>query len=62
MQDEKPYFYGSHYSNVGTVLHFLVRLEPFSSYFIEFQGGRFDVPGTRFLCICLLRSDLVANE
>jgi len=45
-QNEKEYFYGSHYSNVGTVLHFLVRLEPFSSFFIEFQGGRFDVPGT----------------
>eukprot|EP01122_Echinamoeba_exundans_P007392 TRINITY_DN2266_c0_g1_i1.p1 TRINITY_DN2266_c0_g1~~TRINITY_DN2266_c0_g1_i1.p1 ORF type:complete len:3279 (+),score=338.37 TRINITY_DN2266_c0_g1_i1:138-9974(+) len=46
--DEKPYFYGSHYSNVGTVLHFLVRLEPFSSFFIEFQGGRFDVPDRTF--------------
>jgi hypothetical protein len=46
--EETPYFYGSHYSNVGSVLHFLVRLEPFSSYFIEFQGGRFDVPDRTF--------------
>eukprot|EP01132_Coremiostelium_polycephalum_P000959 gene959-1221_t len=46
--NEKPYHYGSHYSNVGSVLHFLVRLQPFSSYFIEFQGGRFDVPDRAF--------------
>eukprot|EP01133_Synstelium_polycarpum_P015258 gene15258-18064_t len=46
--NETPYHYGSHYSNVGSVLHFLVRLQPFSSYFIEFQGGRFDVPDRAF--------------
>ena len=43
---ETPYYYGSHYSNIGCVLHYLVRLEPFSHGFIDFQGGRFDVPGT----------------
>jgi hypothetical protein len=42
---ETPYHYGSHYSNIGSVLHFLVRLDPFTRGFIEFQGGRFDVPG-----------------
>jgi len=46
--NETPYHYGSHYSNIGSVLHFLVRLQPFSSYFIEFQGGRFDVPDRAF--------------
>ncbi|EGC29360.1 hypothetical protein DICPUDRAFT_159064 [Dictyostelium purpureum] len=46
--NEKPYHYGSHYSNIGSVLHFLVRLQPFTSYFIEFQGGRFDVPDRAF--------------
>lgn len=45
---EVPYFYGSHYSNLGTVLHYLVRLEPFSTGFIEFQGGRFDLPDRSF--------------
>lgn len=40
---EEPFHYGSHYSNIGTVLHFLVRLEPFSRYFIEFQGDFRDV-------------------
>lgn len=46
--EETPYFYGSHYSNLGSVLHYLVRLEPFSHYFIDFQGGRFDVPDRAF--------------
>ncbi len=45
---EQPFHYGSHYSNVGSVLHFLVRLEPFTHYFIDFQGGRFDVPDRAF--------------
>jgi len=40
---ETPYHYGSHYSTIGGVLHFLARLEPFSRYLIEFQGGKFDV-------------------
>jgi hypothetical protein len=46
--NQQPHYYGSHYSNVGTVLHFLVRIEPFTHYFIEFQGGRFDVPDRSF--------------
>jgi hypothetical protein len=46
--EEQPFHYGSHYSNVGSVLHFLVRLEPFTQYFIDFQGGRFDVPDRAF--------------
>ena len=45
---EIPYHYGSHYSNSGSVLHYLVRLEPFTTQFVEFQGGRFDVPDRAF--------------
>jgi hypothetical protein len=48
MEGETPYHYGSHYSNSGSVLHFLVRIEPFSTQFVEFQGGRFDVPDRAF--------------
>lgn len=36
------FHYGSHYSSAGTVLHFLIRLEPFTSEFIKLQGGKFD--------------------
>lgn len=47
-EEEIPYHYGSHYSNVGSVLHFLVRIEPFTQFFLEFQGGRFDIPDRTF--------------
>ena len=43
-----PYYYGSHYSNLGSVLYYLVRLEPFSRGFLEFQGGKFDIPDRSF--------------
>ena len=33
-----PFHYGSHYSNSGSVLHFLVRLPPFTKLFLDFQG------------------------
>ncbi|KAL6046069.1 WD repeat and FYVE domain-containing protein 3 [Balamuthia mandrillaris] len=45
---EKPYYYGSHYSNIGSVLYYLVRMNPFSKAFVEFQGGNFDVPDRSF--------------
>ena len=38
MNTSKPYHYGSHYSNSGIVLHFLVRMPPFTSMFLDFQG------------------------
>eukprot|EP01133_Synstelium_polycarpum_P008387 gene8387-9862_t len=36
------FFYGSHYSSAGTVLHYLIRMEPFTSLFLQLQGARFD--------------------
>ena len=33
-----PYHYGTHYSNSGIVLHFLVRMPPFTKLFLKFQG------------------------
>ena len=33
-----PYHYGSHYSNSGTVLQYLVRLPPFTQMFLHYQG------------------------
>ena len=44
-----PFMYGSHYStNAGVVLHFLVRLHPFSSLHRQLQGGHFDVADRLF--------------
>jgi len=43
MDPEIPNFlYGSHYSNSGIVLFYLVRTEPFTSLFLQLQGGKFD--------------------
>ncbi|KAJ4955418.1 hypothetical protein NE237_012201 [Protea cynaroides] len=36
------FHYGSHYSSAGTVLHYLVRIEPFTTLSIQLQGGKFD--------------------
>ncbi|KZC14096.1 Lysosomal-trafficking regulator, partial [Dufourea novaeangliae] len=45
---QEPYHYGSHYSNSGTVLHFLVRLPPFTSMFLCYQDNNFDIPDRTF--------------
>lgn len=43
-----PYHYSSHYSNSGTVLHFLVRMLPFTSLFLQYQDNSFDIPDRTF--------------
>lgn len=42
------YHYGSHYSNSGTVLHFLVRLPPYTQMFLQYQDMSFDIPDRAF--------------
>lgn len=44
----KPYHYSSHYSNSATVLHFLVRLPPYTQMLIQYQDGNFDLPDRTF--------------
>ena len=46
-----PYHYGSHYSNCGIVVHFLLRLEPFTTQARELQGGNFDVADRLFISL-----------
>ncbi|XP_078504939.1 lysosomal-trafficking regulator isoform X2 [Lissotriton helveticus] len=48
MPPVQPYHYGSHYSNSGTVLHFLVRLPPFTKMFLVYQDQSFDIPDRTF--------------
>lgn len=43
MPPVQPYHYGSHYSNSGTVLHFLVRMPPFTKMFLAYQGESLEV-------------------
>jgi len=42
------FHYGTHYSNSAGVLHYLLRVEPFTSLHIELQSGRFDVADRQF--------------
>jgi hypothetical protein len=47
-----PFMYGSHYStSAGVVLHFLLRLHPFSSLHRQLQSGHFDVADRLFSSI-----------
>lgn len=44
--------YGSHYSTaVGSVLFFLLRMQPFSQLHCQYQSGHFDVPDRLFQSI-----------
>ncbi|GJQ08869.1 hypothetical protein GpartN1_g660.t1 [Galdieria partita] len=43
-----PFHYGSHYSSAASVLHYLVRVEPFTRLSRELQGGLFDHPDRMF--------------
>lgn len=42
------FHYGTHYSNSAGVLHYMIRVEPFTSLHIELQSGRFDVADRQF--------------
>uniref|UniRef100_A0A6B2EDM8 Putative lysosomal trafficking regulator lyst n=1 Tax=Phlebotomus kandelakii TaxID=1109342 RepID=A0A6B2EDM8_9DIPT len=42
------FHYGTHYSNSAGVLHYLLRLEPFTTLHVDLQSGRFDVADRQF--------------
>lgn len=44
----KKFHYGTHYSSAGTVLFFLIRIEPFTTLSIILQDGKFDHPDRMF--------------
>ena len=46
-----PFFYGTHYSCAGYVLHYLLRLQPYADMSIALQGGNFDKADRLFLSI-----------
>jgi len=47
-KDYTPYHYSSLYSNSGIVLHFLVRVQPFTKLFLDYQDNAFDIPDRSF--------------
>ena len=55
------FHYGTHYSNSAMVLHYLVRLEPFTTLHIALQSGRFDVADRQFHSIPQTWRSLTTN-
>lgn len=49
--DMSAFHFGSHYSNSGVVLHFLLRIEPYSTQHKMLQGGKFDVADRLFISV-----------
>ncbi|KAJ1421572.1 BEACH domain-containing protein [Ochromonadaceae sp. CCMP2298] len=46
-----PFFYGTHYSCAGYVLHYLLRLQPYADMNVSLQGGQFDKADRLFLSV-----------
>lgn len=44
----KPYHFASLYSNSGVVLHFMVRMLPYTRMFLEYQDNHFDCADRTF--------------
>ncbi|XP_067686159.1 neurobeachin-like protein 1 [Haliotis asinina] len=44
----EKFHYGTHYSNAASVMHYMVRMEPFTSLHIQLQSGKFDVADRQF--------------
>ncbi|XP_073757181.1 neurobeachin-like protein 2 isoform X5 [Callorhinus ursinus] len=42
------FHYGTHYSNAAGVMHYLIRVEPFTSLHVQLQSGRFDCSDRQF--------------
>lgn len=49
--DMYSFHYGSHYSSAGIVLHYMVRIEPYTDMAKNLQGGCFDVADRLFYSI-----------
>lgn len=50
-EEVAPFHYGSHYSSAGIVLHYLVRIDPFTELAKSLQGGSFDVADRLFYSV-----------
>ncbi|KAF0979606.1 hypothetical protein FDP41_001274 [Naegleria fowleri] len=46
--EDQPYHYGSHYSTPIAVSYYLVRMEPFTRVFFEFNDGKLDLADRTF--------------
>jgi Beige/BEACH domain len=57
-----PWMYGVHYLNPATVAWYLLRLEPFTSYHIVINDGRFDRPDRQFHSISAAYHSATSND
>nr|XP_033801863.1 neurobeachin-like protein 1 isoform X2 [Geotrypetes seraphini] len=55
------FHYGTHYSNAAGVMHYLMRVEPFTSLHIQLQSGRFDCADRQFHSIAATWQALMDN-
>ncbi|KAG7467392.1 hypothetical protein MATL_G00152830 [Megalops atlanticus] len=55
------FHYGTHYSNAAGVMHYLIRVEPFTSLHIQLQSGRFDCADRQFHSIAATWQTLMDN-
>ncbi|XP_044160987.1 neurobeachin-like protein 1 isoform X2 [Bufo gargarizans] len=55
------FHYGTHYSNAAGVMHYLIRVEPFTTLHIQLQSGRFDCADRQFHSIPATWQALVDN-
>uniref|UniRef100_A0AAX7UN54 Neurobeachin-like protein 2 n=1 Tax=Astatotilapia calliptera TaxID=8154 RepID=A0AAX7UN54_ASTCA len=42
------FHYGTHYSNAAGVMHYMIRMEPFTTLHIQLQSGKFDCSDRQF--------------
>uniref|UniRef100_A0A8C4NXM4 Neurobeachin-like protein 2 n=1 Tax=Dicentrarchus labrax TaxID=13489 RepID=A0A8C4NXM4_DICLA len=55
------FHYGTHYSNAAGVMHYMIRVEPFTSLHIQLQSGRFDCADRQFHSIPATWQTLMDN-
>jgi hypothetical protein len=57
-----PYHTGSHYSTSAMVIWYLIRMEPFTSYHVWLQDGKFDRPDRLFYSIQHTYTGCISNS
>ncbi|XP_069790231.1 neurobeachin-like protein 1 isoform X3 [Narcine bancroftii] len=55
------FHYGTHYSNAAGVMHYMIRVEPFTTLHIQLQSGRFDCADRQFHSIPATWQALMEN-
>ncbi|GIQ80633.1 hypothetical protein KIPB_001462 [Kipferlia bialata] len=56
-----PFHFGNHYSSLGAVLFYLLRMEPFTTMAIKLQEGRFDAADRMFRSIPDTWDNVIVN-